>query len=421
MPATTRSYRYQLPKKAIKADCPQCGPRHRKTLSRFVDTTTGELLPIAYGRCDRESNCGYYLSPYHKTASGMSYDDEQKQLQPSTAPLPKAWFRIAGKQKRNHVQPNGIIQCLMQMKGATLEQAERVVNYIFSKPTQATPPTPAPTIYTIPDEVVKQSLGHYEQNQFAQLLRKQFGQTQADALLQQFRIGTSARWPGACVFWLTDEQQRTRSGQVVLFADDWHKAQYTNREGNQKRCISSVSHGLLLRYRQRQQTPPDWLTDYDANAPRWPILFGLHQLATAPANKPIAVVEAPKTAVIGSAMIPAYVWMAVGALSYLNAERLAPLQGRPVVLFPDLSNNGTAFAQWSRVADELNARGYQISVSDYLESKATEQQKQAGLDLADFLLMPDRSRPHWLRNGEIIYGDVLAVEPCDHYPAEWDS
>ncbi|MFD2937623.1 PG0870-related protein [Spirosoma flavum] len=42
------------------------GPKHRKTLSRYVDTQTGEPLPGKYGRCDQESNCGYHLKPYYK-------------------------------------------------------------------------------------------------------------------------------------------------------------------------------------------------------------------------------------------------------------------------------------------------------------------------------------------------------------------
>ena len=58
--------------------------------------------------------------------------------------------------------------------------------------------------------------------------------------------------------------------------------------------------------------------------------------------------------------------MAVGALSYLNAERLAPLRGRRIELFPDLSVDGHAFDRWNRVAGELLAQGFQITVSTYL-------------------------------------------------------
>ncbi|GAB3639716.1 DUF6371 domain-containing protein [Spirosoma arcticum] len=430
MSTQTKPYRYQLPKKAIKADCPQCGPRHRKTLSRYVDSRTGEALPELYGRCDRESNCGYQLSPYQKTASGMSYADEVNQYS-QMPPIPKLWFRIAGKWKRNGCAREGVVSGFQDaLIGATPEQAEKVAKFIFDKATRSTQPTLTTPIYCIPDEVFSPTLGHYQHNQFARLLSRQFGNSEALTLLQRFQIGTSARWPGACVFWLKDEQHRVRAGQVVLFANDWHKANYADQEGNQKVCISSVSHGLLRRYRQQEQPAPDWLTDYHKNAPRWPILFGLHQIATAPVDQPVAIVEAPKTAVVCSALIPDFVWLAVGALSYLNAERLAPLRGRAVKLFPDLSKDGKAFARWSKVADDLNTKCYQISVSDLLEQGATNQQKEQGLDLADFLLNTPvvvHTLAEWATNpGSICRPyesqlERLIVEPCDTYPAEWDN
>ncbi|GAB4007169.1 DUF6371 domain-containing protein [Spirosoma migulaei] len=381
MPTQIKSYRYQLPKKAIKSDCPQCGPKYRKTLSRYVDSQTGETLPEQYGRCDRESNCGYNLSPYTKGQSGKSYADDMNQL----SSIPREWFKLAATWKQLSIKQESIVNKLIQEVGATIEQAEQIKNYLFSQPSLSTLFSPTP-IYSFPDEVVNPSLGHYDQNQFARLLVRQFGQTKANELFKQFRIGTSTHWLGSCVFWLTDEQQRVRAGQIVLFAENWHKARYTDQEGNQKVCISSISHSLVRWYNQRKETLPDWLINYHDNAPRWPVLFGLHQLANAPIDQPVAIVEAPKTAVVCSALMPGFIWLAVGALSYLNAERLAPLRNRAVMLFPDLSKDGKAFAQWGKVADEMNAKGYQISLSNLLELRASDKQKAQGLDLADFLL-----------------------------------
>lgn len=408
MPTLTKPYRYQLPKKAIKSDCPQCGPKYRKTLSLYIDSQTGEILPKQFGRCDRESNCGYNLSPYTKGPSGISYADEVSQL----SSIPREWFKMAAKWKRLYMERETIINKLVQAEGATQEQAEQVIKYVFSRASLSTLFSPTP-IYSIPEEVVVQSLGYYDQNQFAKLLVQQFGQNKANGLLKQFRIGTSALWPGSCVFWLNDEQKRVRAGQVVLFADDWHKATYLDKEGQTKPCISSVSHGLIRRYSKQGQPAPDWLTDYHKNAPRWPILFGLHQLLNEPVDKPIAIVEAPKTAVVCSALISDFVWLAVGALSYLNADRLAPLRGRVVMLFPDLSKDGKAFAQWSRIADQMNAVGYQIKVSTLLEQGATDEQRTKGLDLADFLLIPAKERPRWIIDGQTIYGEVLEPEPSE--------
>jgi len=372
-----QNLRYHLPKKAIKGDCPQCGPKHRRTLSRYIDIRTGEPLPLEYGRCDRESNCAYHLSPYHVSASGMSYADVVYQQWKADNPLPAE---------------RGPARSTARQHGQYSPDADNSLQTWFLVPAKqpqllsSTPSAPEP-VYSIPDEVFRPAINHYNRNQFARLLDQQFGPAVASELLQRFQIGTSAYWPGACVFWLIDEQHRARAGQVVLFADDWHKARYT-RENKTKVCISSVSHSLLRRYRQQQQPAPVWLADYHDNAPRWPILFGLHQLSAAPADQPIAIVEAPKTAVICSHYYPGYIWLAFGTKSNftLNTtdglERVRSLRNRSVTLCPDLN----AYHDWSQRANQLRAEGFTVEVSDYLEQHATDDQKRDGLDLADFLL-----------------------------------
>jgi hypothetical protein len=45
------------------------------------------------------------------------------------------------------------------------------------------------------------------------------------------------------------------------------------------------------------------------------------------------------------------------------------------------------------IAEGLRQAGFSVEVSEYLERHATDEQKRAGLDLADFLLMPDVAPP----------------------------
>ncbi|NID10636.1 DUF6371 domain-containing protein [Fibrivirga algicola] len=354
---STTALRYQLPKRAVKGHCPQCGPHHQRTLSRYLDTRTGDLLPADYGRCDRENNCTYHLSPYHKGPSGMSYAD-----------LVFEQFKIDNTFHRRKPVGSFARPTALQASTTIIRAAEVAV-------------TPK-TIYTIPENVFKRSLGHYNKNQFATLLRNHFGNDQAAALLSRFCIGTSSYWPDATIFWLVDTDGRALSGQLVLFAEDWHRAKYTDQKGNLRACISSVSHGLLRHYRIQGEDVPDWLSEYHEHAPRWPVPFGLHQLRDAPADQPVAIVEACKTAVICAGYFPQFVWLAIGAKSYPNAERLSMLRNRPIVLYPDLN----AYTDWSKRAEAMNAEGFRINVSDYLERYANDQQKQQGLDLADFLL-----------------------------------
>jgi hypothetical protein len=394
MQATT--YRYGLPRKAIKANCPACGFKHRRTLSRYIDNRTGELLPEIYGRCDRESNCGYHLSPYHKDPSGLSYADEVKQRE-GFEQLPRDWFTTAGKLANKGYTTTNIVSILCRQEGATVEQAERVAAYIFDKARiQSIQPqaisknqTQESIVYSIPDEVFEQSLGHYDRNQFALLLQKHFGPTVTNELLSRFKVGTSSYWPGACVFWYIDEQGRKRGGQIKLFDDTFHTIKYVDHNGEKRSKTSWVHTAYARRCDEQKQPYPDWLIEYldeRNDVQKSPCLFGLPQLLASPTDQPVAVVEAPKTAILCTPYFRGFVWVAVGALSYLNAERLAPLKGRNVMLFPDLSKDGTAFARWSRTAEELQQEGHNVTVSDYLELRATDEQKAAGLDLADYLL-----------------------------------
>jgi hypothetical protein len=387
--------RYQLesklPGKSSQHTCPGCNAR--KQFTRYADTKTGELLPEEFGICNNGGKCGYHLSPYHKSpassqyAGAMSYADEVRQRDQ----LPRHWFTAVSKWQRSGIRRQSAVDSLVLKEGATHEQAQAVAAFIYdrsinrSTPSPATVATPTP-ICIIPDDVFKASLTGYERNNFAGLLFDHFGAEVARELIARFHIGTSGYWPGANVFWFVDEVGRVRGGQVVCYGPDHHKAKYTDHEGNQKTCISSVSHALLKRYRKRGEAAPTWLTDYHENAPRIPGCFGAHQLMNAPIDIPVAIVEGPATAIFCSAYFPAFIWLAVGSLSYLTAERLASVKHRRVTLFPDLSPDGTAYKIWSQRAETLRADGFSIEVDTFLEEHASDTERTEKYDLRDYLL-----------------------------------
>lgn len=105
--------------------------------------------------------------------------------------------------------------------------------------------------------------------------------------------------------------------------------------------------------------------------------FGEHLCPRYPYH-PVAKVEAEKTAVICSAVFPEFLLMATGGLSQFN-DRLNVLRGRKVVAFPDLGG----YDKW--VAKVRNYPMLYITVSDYLERNATDEMRDMGANLADWV------------------------------------
>jgi len=53
-------YKYSLDKSSKKFVCPNCGKRR---FVRYLNQITNEYLEETYGRCDRETSCGYHNNP----------------------------------------------------------------------------------------------------------------------------------------------------------------------------------------------------------------------------------------------------------------------------------------------------------------------------------------------------------------------
>ena len=96
------------------------------------------------------------------------------------------------------------------------------------------------------------------------------------------------------------------------------------------------------------------------------------------------MVESEKSAVIGSAIFPGYVWLATGGKSQLREEKLRVLTGRTVLLFPDADG----YAEWKQRAGSMNF--CKVIVSDLIEKNATPEQKAAHIDIADWIVFQIR-------------------------------
>ena len=193
---------------------------------------------------------------------------------------------------------------------------------------------------------------------------------QMEQAAQRYRLGRSK--DGGVIFWQIDEEGHVRDGKIMFYRDDCHRDHDHNPDW--------VHFRLIKHY------------GYDGDIPVERCLFGLHLLSSNETSV-VAVVESEKTAVILSEHFSQVLWLAAGGLTMLNAARLYPLRDRRVVLFPDTDPEGKAFKAWLSVAATAQEQfKYPIRVSRILEDRATPSQKEAKVDLVDYLFSPQTSQ-----------------------------
>lgn len=116
-------------------------------------------------------------------------------------------------------------------------------------------------------------------------------------------------------------------------------------------------------------------------------LFGLHLIRSKNnVGKTVCICESEKSAIIAAGCMPEHIWMASDALDWLNVDKLKPLRSWNIVLFPDTSTTGLAFKKWTKIADEATKAGLLVTVSTMLEDNCTDEEKENGYDLGDYLI-----------------------------------
>ena len=192
-----------------------------------------------------------------------------------------------------------------------------------------------------------------------------------DEAVRLYRLEATAE--GAIVFGQRDRQGRLREAHVMHYLPDGH------RDHGRPPC--PLSWLMKNRWRDRDGRPllPPGLK---SNA----CLFGLHLTGEHP-EAPVAIVESEKTAIICSQWLKAegFLWLATGGSSGLSVERLRPLQGRRIILFPDTDPKGETFRRWRSVAIEAWERlRLSVGISDVLERMASTEEKERKIDIGDW-------------------------------------
>ena len=293
--------------------------------TRYIDEAGLVLFPDNVGICDHINSCGYHYTP-------------------------KEYFRDNPyvKEKLNEQERSG---------------GTPIVAKALAKPQ----PERKPQIFFLPSDWVEQSMRRYDINPLYRYFTKVAGKEDTDKLFRLYRVGTSRMWNGAAVFWQIDRDGNVRAGKIMGYdAETGHRVK---EPFNQVSWVHSVRK--IPDFRMKQ------------------CLFGEHLLSDTSAvmsAKPVAIVESEKTALVAALFIPDFIWLATGGMhGCFNSEAMQVLRGREVVLFPDLK----ATEEWRRRLPMLESFCKRATCSDMLERIATGAQHEAGLDIADFLLMED--------------------------------
>jgi predicted RNA-binding Zn-ribbon protein involved in translation (DUF1610 family) len=230
----------------------------------------------------------------------------------------------------------------------------------------------------IPREAFNTTLGGYNDCAFfAYLSKRGVPDNLLEEIISMYLLGTiqSGYLRGALTIPYINEDDQIAFVQVKQFDE-------------QNRTIKTSALHSLLKYKPGNQ----WIEDYEKNELKVSCFFGAHLLKKYPKN-PIALVEAPKTAIYGSCYFglpmdeKGLLWLAVYNKSSLTEDKFKVLKGRKIMVFPDLSANGGTYNEWKKKVEQFANKlpKTKVVVNDFLELYASNELRQAGGDFADYL------------------------------------
>jgi Domain of unknown function (DUF6371) len=322
---------------------------------RYVDSETRGYIPDEFGRCDRESKCSYHLSPYTEGYAKRIRDGEQCD-------------RVA-------------VNAYTKSKAVKINKKH----------------TGDPVYFDFDAFMHTLQPNQYQRNGFLQNLLHNvsfpFGIKDVTDIVKLYRLGTvgGGYMAGAVTFPFIDIGGKVRTIQAKLFDDSNHT------------IGTNFLHSILKQQFEQQCIPlPEWLNAYVGQEKKVTCLFGEHLLSKYPLN-PVAVVEAPKTAIYATLYFglpdtpDRLIWVAVYNKSSFSEDKFQVLRGRDILTFPDLSEDGGTYKEWEAKARRIEELlpGTRFIFSDLLERLAPDELRSKGADLADVLIRLDwrRFRP----------------------------
>lgn len=375
--------------KSTRFTCPGCKTPY--SFTRYLDGETHQPIHPTVGRCNREIKCGYHYtprqyfsdlkrqdphfsitqhhgSPHWDLHSPVSHNHGDANWNPnaSSQPAPPQTIsdtitspsNLSQHQKPISKVSNHFTTNQKEPTGPHLLHTYPEPSELFSVP-QPNQPKKHPDF--IPHKYLKRSLSL--NSNFVRFLRKHFSDLQIAEAANNYMLGAARN--GEVIFWQIDINGKIRTGKIM---------QYNPQSG---RRIKTGYGGInWVHYKLKKSNPS--FSDFNLCQ----CYFGEHLLRLYP-DKPVAIVEAEKTAVIASMIYHNYNWLAAGNLNGLNIEKSRVLRNKTVILYPDSG----CYDRWLRKAEQINIElSLNLSVSDLLEHFATPQQIHHGYDLADYVI-----------------------------------
>jgi hypothetical protein len=328
--------------RATRFTCPACKTPH--SFTRYLDGETHQPIHPTVGKCNREIKCGYHYTPRQYFA-----DLKNRDLH-----LPNNYRQGPPHQDLN----SSIIYHSERPTGTNLQHPYPESGEIIPQPQPNHPGKPTDFV---PRKYLKRSLSL--NSNFVRFLRKYFTDLQITEAANNYLLGATRS--KEVIFWQIDIHGKIRTGKIM---------QYNPRTG---RRVKTGYGGINWVHHKLKKSNPSF-SDFNLCQ----CYFGEHLLRLYP-DKPVAIVEAEKTAVIASMINHDYNWLAAGNLNGLNVEKSRVLRDKTVILYPDAG----CYNRWLRKVDQINHDlSLHLTVSDFLENFATSQQTHNGYDIADYIL-----------------------------------
>lgn len=308
--------------------CPSCG--HSRQFTRYLKDD-GEPFADHVGLCNRKSKCGHNYTPKmyfadnpHLRKNNGDYKPKKRQ-----APAPVKKF-----------------------------ESPEVLNF-----------------HTFAH--VRESLGKHRDNPFMQYLFNLFPDSE-DEILEVARKYYVGYFNNLTCFWQIDRKGKICKGKLLKYDAQTGKRQTIYKWKEKDENTGEVEELEMKTYWVHRilQKRGEFPEEINLKS----CFFGEHLLETEK-DKTVCVVEAEKTAILAALCYPKFVWLAVGAQSHLTEERMKVLGGRNAIFYPD----GDAFELWKEKAAAACVLGINARVSTFIDRSATDEEKQNGFDLADYL------------------------------------